>query len=105
MRIRGSALLAAVAVLAASVAHAGITAVDPATGHETPVNWRWIDKPSVANMALVMPLISRHDAHPGDVGLVECVIGKNLRPGDCHTIKEPEKSRMGAAVARLATVY
>jgi hypothetical protein len=100
-----TAVLVAVVTLAASAAHAGVVAVDPATKADRPVNWRWAAKPDAFKMALIMSTVSRHDAHVGDVGRVECVIGELRRPVDCRTLSEPPGSRLAAATARLAYYY
>ena len=99
------AILAFGVTLAAGVAQAGIVTVDPATGAEGPVNWRWVDKPDAFKMALVMSMVSRHAAHTGDVGRVQCIISKERRPVNCRTISEPPGSHLGAVTARLASYY
>ena len=102
---RGIAALAISGALLAGVAQAGVVAVDPATGAEHPVNWRWVDKPDAFKMALVMSMVSRHAAHTGDVGRVECAIGKERRPVNCRVLSEPPGSHLGAVTARLASYY
>ena len=97
--------LSAAAGLVAGVAQAGIVTVDPATGAEGPVKWRWVDKPGAIKMALVMSMVSRHAAHTGDVGRVECVISKERRPVNCRVLSEPPGSHLGAVTARLASYY
>jgi hypothetical protein len=98
-------VLALGAALMASAAQAGVVAVDPTTGAEKSVNWRWADKPDAGKVALIMTLISRHAAHEGDAGRVECVLSEQRRPEKCRTLSEPPGSRLGEAAARLASYY
>jgi hypothetical protein len=104
MRIRliGLTILGA---LVAGAAQAGAVAVDPATGAERPVNWKWTQAPDALRLGLFLNAVASSSARRGDTGRVECVIDETRHPAHCHVLSETPGSAMGRAALGAAGGY